>query len=347
MEDRRNRSNPSLLVGLDVGGTKIDAMVVDCDEDVRGVVQLPTQTATPEDVVESVETAIRRVLDRASAGPEVVSAIGIGIPGQVQDGRVDLAVNLALEDYPLRAAVESAFGVPVVLENDVRAAAIGAYEYFRTREPVESLIYLSVGTGISAGVVLDGSLRRGVNNMAGEIGHVVVAPDGARCNCGSVGCLETVASGPALVRLAAEAIEAGAETLLRNASPLDAPAVYQAARDGDALARDVIRTAAVYLSQAIQWLVLAYDLDKVVIGGGVSHEGDDFLRPILAELSRTQPTSRLKRVLFPETKIVLQPPEMRAGVRGAIALARRTSEQVSTIQRREAAYTGTDSTAGH
>ena len=216
--------SPRFFVGLDVGGTKIEALVVDQLLAVRGKTNLPTDTSSGAAVVESISGTLNQVLFEAQLAPQQVAAIGIGIPGQIQAGFVKHAVNLNLESFPLARTLSARFGTPVVLENDVRAAALGAYLYFHDREPIESMAYLGIGTGISAGVVLQGKLHRGSNGMAGEIGHAVVGPNGPRCNCGAYGCLEAVAAGPAIALQAIQVVSAGESTHLQLCHPLPAQA---------------------------------------------------------------------------------------------------------------------------
>jgi len=240
---RRFQHQTGLVVGLDVGGTKIEA-------------------------------TIQNVLEQVGLVFDDVQAIGIGIPGQVEGGTVKRAVNLGIETFPMgRYIQEQVQGVPVVIENDVYTATLGAYRLLNRQKPVRHMLYLGVGTGIAAGVILDGKLYKGAHNMAGEVGHVVVDPNGELCNCGARGCLETIASGPAFTRQAAQAISAGEITSLRDIVPLNARAVFQAARDGDQVACSIVERATFYLAQTIQWLLLCYDVEKVVLGGGIAHEG--------------------------------------------------------------------------
>ncbi|HEX7973340.1 MAG TPA: ROK family protein, partial [Anaerolineales bacterium] len=256
-----------LLIGLDVGGTKIGGIAVEDGGVVRGRIQALTDTSSARDSVDSILNAIRQVLTAANAAPEEVRAIGLGIPGKIQAGMVSLAVNLKLESYPLAAALAEIYQAPVFLENDVRAAALGVYQWCQAQIPVENLVYLSIGTGISAGVILRGKLYRGSHGMAGEVGHIIVNPDGPRCNCGAFGCLETLAAGPAIARQGSLAIEAGTDTLLKRFSPVTANHVYDSARQGDLAAQLIVREASRHLSRAIYALLMAYDADVLVLGG--------------------------------------------------------------------------------
>jgi glucokinase len=219
---------------------------------------------------------------------------------------VTLAVNLGWQDFPLRAALEARLGRPVIVENDARAAAIGLYQR-RVLGDLDDLAYLAVGTGIAAGVVLDGSLHRGARGLAGEIGHAIADRDGPICTCGQRGCLEAFASGPAIAR------RAGAPS---------SEAVYAAAAAGDIEARDLVDDVGRRLAWAVHLLVMTYDIERVVIGGGVSHAGPAFAEPIHRELARLRAASITAGELLPADIVEILPSEAEAGAWGAVAIAR-------------------------
>lgn len=312
------------LLGLDVGGTKIEAMAVDQQLAALSQSTIETNTASPALTVDSIIEAIDSVMAKAQIQAVEVSAVGVGIPGQVSQGVVKLAVNLKMEAFPLQATLSTRFPFPVILENDVRAATLGAYRYLQARDTAKNIAYLSIGTGISAGLILNGELYRGSNGMAGEIGHIVVEPRGPRCNCGAYGCLETLAAGPAIAKRATEAVRSGERSLLAEFQPITAEHVFEAARQGDYLARQVIQQCSMYLGRAIHGMVMAYDVDRVVLGGGVTHAGENFLNPVLSELARLREQSDLAAAMLPAEKIVLLPGDYNAGVWGAITLAQRS-----------------------
>ncbi|MFZ1399719.1 MAG: ROK family protein [Candidatus Promineifilaceae bacterium] len=307
-----------LLVGLDVGGTKTAALLVDASDCVLGQVTVPTRTANPDELLDTISRAIHAVLAEAQATPQQIGSIGLGVPGLVDPatGIVHLAVNLNLQTYPLGPMLASRFKTPTFLENDVRTAAIGAFDYLRQRELVDSLAYVSIGTGLAAGVVLNGRLHRGYNGMAGEIGHMIVDIDGDLCNCGLRGCLETIVAGPAIIR---QLLAADPPT---TANIQTAGDVYRAAAEGDLAAQRVVRRVSQYLSQAIQWLIMTYDVEKIVLGGGVTRSGAAFLAPILAELATLRQQSPLADSLLPAAKLHLMPVDYNPGVWGAINLAK-------------------------
>ncbi|MCY7418027.1 MAG: ROK family protein, partial [Chloroflexi bacterium] len=232
-----------VVLGIDIGGTKTAAMVVDSADEVLGRAERPTDRHAP--LLVAVEVA-RAALVAAGAADGSLRAVGVAVPGDVdaRTGIVRLAVNLEAQDLPLGALLAEMLGAPCYVEHDARAAAT----WLAARPGATGdLAYLSIGTGIAAGVVLDGLPLAGDNGLAGEIGHCIADPDGPLCPCGLRGCLEAVASGPAVARAAQAAIDVGEPSLLRD-RPADtvitADAVYAAAARGDLLALQVISAAA-------------------------------------------------------------------------------------------------------
>ncbi len=306
----------SVRVGLDIGGTKTAALVVNANGRTLAEVTQPTDVTGPDRLVAGVVATVNRALNAAGVTGAELTGIGVGIPGQVdpESGTVRLAVNLNLrEPFPLRDALQKALGAPVALENDVRAAAWGAYNWARVTEPLNSLAYLSIGTGIAAGLVLDGRLYRGRRGMAGEVGHIPIDPAGPRCACGSYGCLEAFAAGPAIAAYAAGVVPADGE-------PLDAARVYELAGAGEPAAARVVARAASYLARGVYLLVMSYDVDKVVLGGGVTRAGMAFERPLRDALAALRADSPLAASMLPEAKVAVVPSDFNAGVIGAVYL---------------------------
>ena len=318
-----------LLVGVDVGGTKVAVLVIDGDDQVLGQVTMPTVLDDNESTLAGIVAAIRHGLDAAGAQISQVVAIGMGVPGRVDasTGVVRNAVNLGWHELSVGEHISAALGVPCLLENDVRLAAMGMQRYLGRAAP-RNMVYVSVGTGIAAGLVLDGKLYRGAHGMAGEIGHMVIEPDGPRCACGAYGCLEVFAAGPAIARLGEEAARGPEETLLRDYAPITTEAVYEAARAGDRVAQVVTRKVGRYLALAVQHMVMAYDVECIVFGGGVSREGDAFLQPILREIERLRQDSALAREMLQPGMIRLLPPDYGAGAWGAVVLVGRGQASV-------------------
>jgi glucokinase len=313
----------SLLVGVDVGGSKIAVLVVDEELGIHARRTIPSAVGAPGEAARHIAEAVTGTLADAGARIDRVVAIGVGVPGRVDrwSGVVSLAVNLGWRRLPLRSELEAILGVRCAIENDVRAAAAGILER-RLLGSVTDFVYLSVGTGISAGIVLSGRVHRGTRGLAGEVGHVVVDVAGDVCPCGVRGCLETIASGPAIARAVERAIAGGAESVLAGRSPIQPAEVYAAAAGGDGLANEVIDHAGRSLARAIHSLVMTYDLERVVLGGGVTGAGSAFLDPILAELEAMRRASDLAAEMLPPGSVTLSPDGADSGAWGAVSVAR-------------------------
>ncbi|MGH2554709.1 MAG: ROK family protein [Actinomycetota bacterium] len=301
-----------LFVGVDIGGTSVEAVVADTGNRVVRTGAAPTDATSGELVLASAINAIRYVMPGDADG---IQGIGIGVPGQVdvETGVVRLAMNLNIGDggFPIGRLIAREFGLHTTVENDVRAAAVGAYESLQSDHlALHVLAFLSIGTGISAGFVIDGRLHRGRDGMSGEIGHVVVADDGPECRCGLRGCLEAVAAGPAIRRMWAGGERRPAEDLFR------------AAAGGDPEAIRVAGVVSGYLARAVQWLALAYGADLVVLGGGVGAMGEPLLSAVRARLAGWGDRSPLARRLLPPERVVAMPAGFPTGAIGAAAVAR-------------------------
>lgn len=306
-----------MIVGMDIGGTKTAVLVVDQDLTIRSRAVSKTDVSNPANLMDGIVQTINCALQDAAIGPQQLKAVGAGLPGRVQPqtGEIKMAVNLNLFSFPFGERLSSIFGVPVFVENDVRTAALGAYIVQPDHEKIDQLGYLSIGTGISAGLVLKGHIYRGHSGMAGEIGHVSFESEGAVCGCGAYGCLEAVASGPALARdwqLARQ---------VPGRQEVSAKDVYDAADRGDETAVSVIERASRHLARAIQMLIMLYDVEKLVLGGGVTRAGASFFDPVLCALSDIKKESDLAAEMILQNKISLLPAESDAPTWGAVNLA--------------------------
>ena len=283
---------------------------------------MPTVLDSQESTIEGIVEAVQEGVARAGADISDVIALGLGVPGRVdpQTGVVRSAVNLGWRELPVGEILSARLGVPCLLENDVRLAAVGVQRYFGSDAP-QNMAYLSIGTGIAAGLILDGRVYRGSHGLAGEIGHMVIEPDGPPCRCGARGCLELLAAGPAIAAMGEEAAEANPHSLLAKERPVTAETVYRAAEKGDEAARAITRRVGGYLALALQQLIVAYDVECIVLGGGVSRNGEAFLRPVLAELACLREGSALAGEMIQPEMIRLLPPDYDAGTWGAVVLA--------------------------
>ena len=292
-----------MKVGLDVGGTKTDAVAVDDSGTIVGRVRLATGWGA-DAVTATVLAAVRALGTDAGVDVSAIRSVGVGIPGQIDPGtgRVSHAVNLGVEELDIVAATAPHLGVTVGVENDVKAAALGAYALHGGSG---SMGYLNVGTGIAAGIVTDGRLWRGARGTAGEVGHIAVDPNGPLCRCGQFGCIEAFAGGGSI-----------AERWGR-AGALPVRDVFDAADRGDSLARDLRSGLARGVAAAIRVLVLTADVDVVVLGGGVTALGDRLMGDVTAELAASAEASAFMRSLRLEDRVELLPAGSPAAALGA------------------------------
>ena len=251
-----------MRVGVDIGGTKTDAVAVTPAGTIVQQLRLPTRFGAAG----VLDTATRAVVELAALvgiEPDEFSSIGVGIPGRVEpaSGRVTHAVNLGLDGLDFGGELGSFLGVQVRVENDVNAAALGVYQLLANAS-THSMAYLNLGTGLAAGLVLDGRLWRGSRGTAGEIGHIPIDPNGPLCPCGQRGCIEVLASGSAVARQWPDS----------GATPVQS--LFDAAARGDVPALEVQRVLVNNIAAAVRILVLTIDVDTVVLGGGISSLGE-------------------------------------------------------------------------
>jgi glucokinase len=302
-----------LSLGIDIGGTKTFALAVDEQGVPLASARTPTATGSIRRFVASAVAAARTVTGELGLEPAELDSIGVGVPGQVDPvaGTVRHAVNLDLGPHPvpLAAHLRDALGTPIHLENDVNAATLGVARMFP--EAPDDLAFLSVGTGIAAGIVLGGQLRRGFHGVAGEIGHLPVDPAGERCECGRRGCLEVVASGAALARR--WPVEDG-----RSA----AEELFRAAAGGHPVARSIVEDVSGHLADAVVLLALTVDAGLVVLGGGVTEVGTPLLDSVHRALRQRAAAVPLLADLSLDRDVVLAP-DAPVGAIGAAIVARR------------------------
>ncbi|HOB56969.1 MAG TPA: ROK family protein [Rhodoglobus sp.] len=294
-----------LRVGIDIGGTKTDAVAIHADGRIAQQLRLPTGFG-PAAVLETAVTAVTQLAALCETTIEGFTSIGIGIPGAVDNGtgRVTHAVNLGLDGLDLGAELSARLGRPVRIENDVNAAAIGAFHLLE-KDPSHSMAYLNLGTGLAAGLVLGGELWRGSRGTAGEIGHIPVDPNGPECPCGQRGCLEMVASGSAIAR----------QWPTDDARP--ARALFAAAESGDPRAMEVKRRFVENVAAAVRVLVLTVDVDSVVIGGGLSSLGTSLLHDIVVVLEGWEYASPFLASIELSRRMQLVPADFPAAAVGA------------------------------
>lgn len=279
----RGRRKAASFLGVDIGGTRMTAGVVGRDGALMAVRRMSTPRSAGADAcLAMLLDACRSLLDEIGEKRRP-AGVGIGFGGPV-----DAAAGVIRRSHhvrgwagrPLARAFSEALGLPAYLENDANAAAL-AEALFGAGRGADPVLYVNVGTGIGGGLVLSGRVHRGAHFNAGEIGHLVLVPDGPKCPCGKRGCLEALASGDAIARMARERHDAGllAGSALAAVKPLTGQVVGEYAARGDEAARRIVAEAGEYLGWGLALSVNLLDPQIVVVGGGVSDLGDVYLEP--------------------------------------------------------------------
>jgi len=311
-------------IGLDLGGTNIKCGVVDDQGRVLAKQSVPTHADEgPEAVIQQMAESARVVVSEAGLEIIKIKAVGIGSPGPIdfERGLLAAAPNMPLfRGVPIRDRIAQILNLPVALENDANASAIGEYWIGAGRGGlVRHLIVLTLGTGIGGGVIMDGRIVHGAFGNAGEPGHIIVVPGGRPCGCGQSGCLETYSSASRTGQRATEALEAGEASSLREVharGEVTAKDVFQAAAAGDALANRIVDETALYLGVGCVNLCRLLDPELIVLAGGMVQAGGillDRVRKAFASHSWKMATDRVRIV----------PTELGddAGIIGAAAVA--------------------------
>ena len=312
------------MIGVDLGGTKMLLGVLDADSK---VLWESREASTGQTEDELVELLVREVGEAHAARPGA-AAVGLGIPATIdhERGLAISAVNLPLEDVPIRDLVGERTSLPVFVDNDATVAALAEHLYGAARG-AENAVMLTIGTGIGGGLILGGEIYRGSSGAGAELGHTVIDLDGPPCqgNCPGRGCVETLASGTAIGREGREAAQrepgSALGQMLASGETIDGKAVTEAALAGDATARGVFDLVGTRLGAALTSFANIFEPEVFVIGGGVIAAGDLLLDPARRELEA--------RALPPMKKIPVVAAELGsdAGMIGAAAMARIELEQ--------------------
>ena len=331
--DTMGTAGDGYVAAIDLGGTKILAAIFAPDGRIASRAKMSTgKDRDPEAVIDRMAECVREAAAQAGVPAAALRAAGCGAPGPTNphDGIVILAPNLGWQDVSLRQALQERLAIPVSIDNDVRVAARAEHGAGAGRG-VRHMLAVWPGTGIGGGLVLDGEVYTGANNLAGEIGHIVVETDGPKCGCGGRGHLEAIASRTGIVKEIARQAKKGEKTVLSKYAGKDLTSatsgdLAKAVRKGDKLVTRVVDRAAKYLALGIASVANLLNPELVVLGGGVVEGlGDPFVERIAA-LVREQPlrTSagavRIVRSFFGDD----------AGITGACLLARRAAAQYHT-----------------
>lgn len=296
----------SHYLGIDLGGTKIAAALVDVASGaLSGRVVTPTEAVEgPEAVLDRMAGVTREVCERAGVRPADLAALGVGVPGlfELQTGRTLFLPNLAgaWRGVPVGETLRRALGCPVWLINDARAFVL-AEASFGSGSGAQTVVGLTLGTGIGGGIALGGRLHLGLDGTAGECGHQTIDPHGPPCGCGNRGCLEAHASGPAITAMGVRAVVQGVTTQIgvlvdHDLNRITPETIRQAAEAGDLVAADILDRAGSALGVGVSNLITLLSPDRVVLGGSVARLGEWLFRPLRQEVQRRCHVTPLDRV---------------------------------------------------
>jgi glucokinase len=286
MGHARSGANTGAGLGIDVGGTTAKLGIADGTGQILWRATVPTGYELPADgLIDRLVEAARPLLERArEAGLEIGTA-GLALPGMLLpdlSGIRNVTNMPGLNNAPLRSRLAERLGLAVALDNDACAAALGEFRY-GAGQGAARLLVVTVGTGIGAGMVVDGVVFRTSQGCLGDPGHVIVAPDGPQCGCGGRGCMEVMAAAPAIARRAAEAAKAVPESALTRLTPsIEVRDVAQLAGNGDTAAQRVLAESARWLGMGLTSLLHVLSPERILIGGGVAEAGDLLLDPLRA-----------------------------------------------------------------
>ena len=289
-----------MYIGIDLGGTNIAAGLVDGDGKILYTASVPTRKERhwSEIIKDMAELAIRVVNESGHALTEV-DAVGIGCPGSIdqKNGVVVYSNNIVMHNVPMASEFRKHMDLPVFLENDANAAALG--EYTTCGEGVDSFVFMTLGTGVGGGIILNGKVWSGFNGAGAEIGHQTLVFGGEPCTCGRKGCLEAYASVTALISQTKEAMEANPDSMMnqwyKDHGKVNGRTAFECAKAGDPAAIAVRDRYIEYVAEGICSIVNVLQPEILAIGGGISREGDTLLEPIKAYFATNDYNKHMKK----------------------------------------------------
>ena len=311
-----------MYIGIDLGGTNIAAGIV--REDGKIVVQssVPTLSQRPTDeIVKDMVFLSKQLIKDAELELNDIEAVGIGCPGTInfETGEVIYSNNIKMEHYMLAKEFQKYFNLPVKIDNDANCAAMG--EYIVSGNNVPIFMFITLGTGVGSGLILNGKVFRGFNGAASEAGHITLVSGGEPCTCGKRGCWETYASVTALIRQTKVAMEKNPESLMHEIAKAEGKisgrTSFDAAKQGDKAAQAVVKQYAQYVADGIVSVENVLQPDIISVGGGISREGEYLLQPV-CEYAAANGFNKF----MPKTKIVTAQSFNDAGIIGAAMIAK-------------------------
>lgn len=309
-------------IGIDLGGSFIKFGLLDEHNRPGKPIDLPTPQDGAQSVADQMVAGARKLMETRAVSRADVVGVGIGSPGplSMSQGVILETPNIpGMHNVPIRDLIAKGLGLPSVLENDANAAGYGEYVVL-AGSGVKNMVFLTLGTGVGGGIVVDGKVLHGHNEVGAELGHMIVQPGGEQCNCGQTGCLERYSSATFMSLRAERMVNEGRPSSLKDVlaskGKLNSKDINQARQAGDALAAQVWDEAAMYLGLACVNIARILDPELIILGGGMANAGDDILNPVRDHFSRM--TWKIAPLM---TKITLAQLGNDAGFIGAAGVA--------------------------
>lgn len=306
-------------IGIDLGGTNIVAAVVDENFKIIGRAARPTNLPqTAEQIADAMAAVSREAIENSGVDFAKIEAVGVGAPGAInsETGVIFYSCNLEFYNVPMGEMLCQRLGLPVFLENDANAAALGEF-VAGAGKGVNDMIAITLGTGVGGGIILDNKIYTGFNHAAGELGHVVIEKGGRHCNCGRDGCLEAYASATGLIQTAREEMEKDKESkmweIAGSLDKVNGKTAFDAALVGDKAALKVVDMYISHLATGVANFVNIFQPEVICIGGGISGQGETLLKPLREQVLKESYT----RGSHKQTKIVTASLGNDAGLIGA------------------------------
>lgn len=295
-------------IGIDLGGTNIAAGVVDDQGRLLSRAELPTRAERPwQEVTQDMALASEQAVAAANLSLADIQAVGMGVPGIAIDGTIPFCTNLGWHNIPMEKAFRQYIDKPLFIDNDANVAGL-AEAVSGVSAGIRNSVFLTLGTGLGAGIILDGKAYSGSHGVGGELGHMIFMADGELCTCGKRGCWERYASATALIRMGVESCLSHPDSPLgrqyaQDPASIDAKAIIDASKAGDPVAGAVFKRYVHYLALGINSIISFIDPEMVVIGGGVSKAGPYLLDAVRAALPdyiffKTLPYARVELAIL-------------------------------------------------
>lgn len=271
-------------LGVDLGGTNIKAGVIDAKGKIIHSDLCPTNAGRHySEIITDIVVLINKVLKDSNLDISDIKSIGVGVPGtcDVKTGTVICAANINFENVPMVSELKKHFSIPIFIGNDANCAALGEYEVLDV--DIDNMVFITLGTGVGGGIIIDKKLYTGTNGTAAEVGHMIIAKDGSQCACGSRGCWETYASVTGLIRMTKEYADAHpcSEVAKACEDGISGKTAFQLAKKGNKGASEIVNEWICYVSIGIVSIINIFQPEIILIGGAISKEGDYLLNPII------------------------------------------------------------------